>query len=56
MRTCDSKNECMNRKRTHARVSFRYEIYESWIILSLHAIEWFQLSAFKRLLINVINK
>ncbi len=34
---------------------FRCEIYESQMILNLHAIEWFQLSACKRLLINVIN-
>ncbi len=42
-------------QKTHVRVSFRCEIYEWQIILNLHAIEWFQLSACKRLLINVIN-
>ncbi len=34
----------------------RCEIYESQMILNLQAIEWFQLSACKRLLlINAIN-
>ncbi len=42
-------------QKTCVRVSFRCEIYESQMILSLHATEWFQLSACKRLLINIIN-
>ncbi len=42
-------------QKLHVHVSFRCEIYESQMILSLHAIDWFQLSACKRLLINVIN-
>ncbi len=37
------------------RISFRCEIYESQMILNLCAIDWFQLSAYKRLLINIIN-
>ncbi len=37
------------------RISFRCEIYESKIILNLHTNEWFQHSACKLLLINVIN-
>ncbi len=42
-------------QKTRVRISFRCEIYESQMILNLHAIEWFQLSACKWLLINVIN-
>ncbi len=42
-------------QKTLVTISFRCEIYEWQIILNLHAIEWFQLSACKRLLINVIN-
>jgi len=34
----------------HICISFRFEIYESQIILKLHTTEWFQFS--KRLLIN----
>ncbi len=37
------------------RTRLRCEIYESQMILNSHAIEWFQLFACKRLLINVIN-
>ncbi len=37
------------------RMNVRTENDESQMILNLHAIEWFQLSACKRLLINVIN-
>ncbi len=32
-------------QKSHIRISFRCEIYESQIILNLHAIDWFQLSA-----------
>ncbi len=42
-------------QKTCVRISFRCEIYESQIILNSHAIEWFHLSACKRLLINVNN-
>ncbi len=42
-------------QKTHVRVSFRCEIYESQMILNLCTNEWFQLFACKRLLINVIN-
>ncbi len=42
-------------KYAHVRVSFRCEVYESQMILNLRANERFQLSACKRLLINVIN-
>ncbi len=42
-------------QKTGVRLSFACSIYESQMILSLHTIEWFKLSACKWLLINVIN-
>ncbi len=42
-------------QKTHVRISFRCEIFESQMILNLRANEWFQFSACKQLLINVIN-
>ncbi len=51
MRTCDSYNERTNRKRMYASLSDAKSMNRK----DLHAIEWFQLSVCKRLLINLIN-
>ncbi len=54
-RICVGCIEWTYEQKTRVRFSFRCEIYESQMILNLRATEWFQLSACKRLLINVIN-